>query len=88
MPGLLQMHYADGLVRLRAASVVLEHAAFCSSSLYRWSLFIRQHQQMDLQMLAHRMPWIVQNMSAFPFENAQDFECTIEWAKYRENALH
>ena len=32
---------------------------FGSSAVERWSLFIRQHQQMDLQMPAHRMPQIV-----------------------------
>ena len=29
MTGLLHMHHADGLVRLQAASLVLERAAFC-----------------------------------------------------------
>ena len=47
MLGLLHMHYVDCLVRLLVTSAVLESE--------RWSLFIWQHQQMELQAPADNM---------------------------------
>ena len=102
MTGLLHMHHADGLVRLQAASLVLERAAFCFWFQRRGEVE-PVHQATSTDGPANACTshasdcelneWLEfrtlnENMSAFPCEIIQDLECTIDWAEYREDALY